>query len=274
MANTPNQIHFSDPVSHTIESSGKKYYIQNVTSNGQQIMISSEWFRSNGITIGMDKKPELMFKTSGKVRETFNVIEGEAVRQLRMPKEFLTQQNVSAGEKENKNFYKPIYNGEFMYAKLHRDCSFFNARREMIKKSELGYGEYRVVICVKGLYIGPHNENGAMASLHIRIFQIQYREVNVTCLFEASAGMLPQNTPPPTPSVVPPPPTQQPSTTNKKNARSKSKPGATRQDGNATIEAVQSKPGLTRQDGNATIEALQHVPMEAFPNAFFGDLNV
>ena len=146
-----------------------------------------------------------------------------------------------------------------MFAKLHRDCSVFNARREMIKRSDLGYGEYRVLLCVKGLYIGKNNENGVTASLHIIIFQIQYREVNVACLFESSAGMVVHSTPPTTPSTVPPPPpqapTEQPSTTNKKNARNK------------------AKPGLARQNGNPVVEAQQQVPTEALPQDFFIDLH-
>ena len=243
------KIHFSDPVCHTIESSGKKYYMQNATSNGQDIMICSDWFRSDGVKPGLDKKPELMFKTAGRVRDVFNVIESEAVRQLRMPPELLAQMGVVAGQTDNQMMYKPIYNGDFMYAKLHRDCSFFNSRREMIKKSDLGYGEYRVVVHVKGLYIGSHNENGALASLHVRIFQIQFREVNVACLFETSVGMVslpcPHDTPPETPVTNPSVSTQgQPSSSTKKNTRKNAKTPLQRQNP-VVIEPVQQAPAET-----------------------------
>ena len=260
-------IHFSDPVPQIIESSGKKYYMQKATNNGQDIMICSDWFRSKGIKIGLDKQPELMFKTAGRVREAFNEIESEAVRQLRMPQEFLSQLGVIAGQMDMKTLYKPIYRGDFLYAKLHRDCSFFNNRREMIKNSDLGYGDYRVVICIKGLYIGGHNENGALASLHIRIFQIQYREVNVSCLFESSAGLISNcplpatqsthSTPPETPSTIPPPPTQ-PSTTAKKTAR----------------KTTKATPIAPRPNGEVHLEALQQAPTEVLPHDFFSNLNV
>ena len=263
MTNSTHQIHFNDPTCHTIESAGKNYYMQNATINGQDILISSEWFRSEGIKAGMDKKPELMFSTAGKFREALNIIESEAVRQLRMPAE-LTFGN--DGQKDNKSLYKPVYNGPYMYAKLHRDCSFFNSRREAIKKTDLGYGEYRVVVAIRGLYIGSHDENGPRASLHMRIFQIQFREVNVTCLFEnatgllsnASCGTLPNSaTPPETPSSIPPQPQQpqqQPSSASKK----------TRKNAKAT---------LPRQNGGV-IEAMQHAPTEALPQDFFGDFNL
>ena len=275
MTNSPTEtfnIHFGDPISQKIESSGKKYYMQNVVNNGQDVMICSDWFRSDGIKFGIDRKPELLFKTSGRLRETLNVIESEAVRQLRIPPDFLSQSGIIADHVDNKSLYKPLYHGEFMYAKLHRDCSFFNNRREMIKGSDLGYGDYRVVICVKGLYIGSHNENGAMASLHIRIFQIQYREVNMTCLFEtATSGMIskglmtsPHNTSPQTSSTIPPPPQEtsytlppppppQPSTTTKKNGRK-----------NAKVKANGDVPG----------EYQQEVPVEALPTDFIHDLTV
>ena len=271
MTNSPTlNIHFSDPTCETIQSSGKKYYMQNATSNGQEIMICSDWFRSDGIKLGLDKKPELLFKTAGRVRDALKVIESEAVRQLRMPSELLSQLGVNAGQTENKTLYKPIYNGDYMYAKLHRDCSFFNTRREMIKKSDLGYGDYRVVIAVKGLYIGSHGENGALASLHIRVFQIQYREVNVTCLFESLAGMVsncstpsthntPPETPsifPPAPTIIPPPPPSQPSSSTKKNSRKGTK-------------AV-----LSRQNAEMPIEPLQQAPVEGLPHDFFADLHV
>ena len=263
MANsTPYNIHFSDPVPHIIESNGKKYYMQNATNNGQDIMIVSDWFRSDGIKPGFDKKPELMFKTAGRVRDALNVIEGEAVRQLRMPPDMLAQSGVDAQPTDNKMLYKPLYNGDFMYAKLHRDCSFFNTRREMIKKTDLGYGEYRVVAQVKGLYIGSHNENGALASLHVRILQVQYREVNVACLFEPLVGMLsnhsPHSTPPETPVTNPPVPAQsQPSSSAKKTTRKNAKTPLSQKNAAAAAAA------------GAVIEPVQQVPTEMLPPDFF-----
>ena len=257
MANTTSyNIQFSDPVPHIIESSGKKYYMQDATNNGQDIMIVSDWFRSDGIKPGLDQKPELMFRTTGKVRDMLNMIESEAVRQLRMPSELLAQMGVDAQATDNKMLYKPLYNGDYLYAKLHRDCSFFNARQEMIKKSELGYGEYRVVVQVKGLYIGSHNENAALASLHIRIFQVQFREVNVTCLFDTPVAWLsnhsPHNTSPETPVTNPPAPAQgQPSSSTKKNTRKN------------------AKAPLSRQNDAAVIEPMQQVPTETLPSEFF-----
>lgn len=254
---SPNQIYFSDPIPQTIESTGKKYYMQNATNNGQDIMVCSDWFRIDGIKAGLDKKPEMLVKMSGRVRETFNVIEKEAVQQLRVPPDMLESLKISAEQMNNDKFYKPLYSGEFMYIKLHRDCSFFNSRRELVRRSELGYGEYRVLLCVKGLYIGSNAENGAMASLHIRIFQIQFREVNGACLFEASACLHAQNTPPPTQTINQPSPvnqplqTQQPSTSNKKNSRGK------------------SKPALARQNAVEVVEAEQQVPTEISPHDFF-----
>ena len=264
-AMTGHKIQFSDPVPHVLESVGKTYYMQDATNNGQQIMICSDWFRSDGIKIGLDKKPELMFKTAGRVREALNIIENEAVRQLRMPSELQSLVVKNGGQMDNKSLYKPVFGGDYMYAKLHRDCSFFNSRREMIKKNDLGYGDYRVVCVIRGLYIGSQNGDSVMASLHVRIFQIQYREVNVTCLFENAAGMLSNmsggmvtnsSSPPETPTISPlAQPQPQPSTSSRKNSRK----GA--------------KPALPRQN-NGPVEAMQHVPTEALPQDFYEDFNI
>ena len=108
--------------------------MQNASINGQDIMISSDWFRCDGVKPAFDKKFEIMFKTAGRVREALNFIEGEAVRQLRIPPELLPQTSVSGGRIDNRRLYKPIYSGDFMYAKLHRDCTIFNSRREMVRK--------------------------------------------------------------------------------------------------------------------------------------------
>ena len=254
------KIQFAEPISQIIESNGKKYYMQLATNNGQDIMICSDWFRSDGMKAGIDKKPEMLLKTGGRLREVLNVIEAEAVKQLHIPSELVSQFGLTATQLDGKTFYKPVHNGEYMYIKLHRDCAFFNAKREVMKKCDVGYGEYRVVIHVKGLYIGQ-NENGPTASLHLRIFQVQYRDVNVTCLFETSAGLLtnasqpntqnPQNMPPETPSANPP----QPTTSGKKNGRKGAK---------ATLQ---------RQNGTM-IESQQQVPLEVLPQDFISEFNI
>ena len=137
-----------------------------------------------------------------------------------------------------------------MYAKLHRDCSYFNSRREAMKEKDLGYGDYRVVVAIRGLYIGSYDGNGPKASLHVRIFQIQYREVSVTSLYENSTGLLSNSscgtflnssTPPETPSTIPLKPQQQPSTSNKK-TRKDAKPALPPQNG-AVIEATRTNRG-------------------------------
>ena len=252
------KIHFSDPIPQVIHTTGKKYYMQLATNNGQDILICSEWFRSDGLKPGIDKKPEILFKTAGKCRDALNVIENEAIRQLRMPPEVLSELGLSAGQLENKALYKPLHKGEFMYAKLHRDCSFFNAKRESIKNSDLAYGDYRVVIAVKGLYIGSHSENGTKASLHVRIFQLQYREVNVACLFDGVTGMLTNGSQIATPSTSQPPPPPQPaqaSTAGRKNGRKNAKPPMMRQN-------------------EMVIEGTSAAALESLPPDFFNDFNI
>ena len=259
-------IQFADPEARTLESLGKTYYTQDVTNHGQEIMLCTDWFKSDGVQGGIGGKPEMMFKTTGAVREVLNIIEGEAVRQLRVPVEVMREYGINAEVTENKALYKPLFNSEYLFAKLHRDCTIFNTRRELMKREALGYGEYRVVIHVKGLYIGNLNLEGKVASLTVRIYQIQYRPVNVTCLFESAPGLMTGNLPKPTAQGmqtetaqnskqnIPPTPQAQASTTGKKNAK---KPG---------------RSSLSRQ--NAMIEPQQQNPTESMATDFFEDFNI
>ena len=180
-------ITFDKPCRRVIEQAGKIYFFQEVKNHNADVMIVSEWFRGDGAKPGFDKKPEMFVKVDGHMRAVLDVFESEAVKQLKVTDDVLRQMGIAqqSANVDSKAVYKPVFRGEYMYVKLHRDCAAFNARKEVMRTCNLGYGEYRVVLNVTGLYIGLNSDLDLTASLHIRVYQIQFRDVNVTCLFDS-----------------------------------------------------------------------------------------
>ena len=185
----PTKLHYGDPEIRDI-GCGRFYYLQPLKCDGKDLYVASDWFRSDGIKFGLDRKPEMLAKVDGMVRNVLTICENEAIRQLKVPDDVLKQNNVNICS--NELLYRNLYkDSNFLYAKLHRDCTFFNDQQKLIKRDELTYGEYRVVILVNGIYIGANAQNGKLASLQFRIYQIQFRKVEVQCLFDPVVGFVP-----------------------------------------------------------------------------------
>lgn len=226
---------FGDPIQVDLQSLGKSYYLQHLSTenNAHNVLITSDWFRSEGIKSGCNNRAEMLFKTSGVVRHYLNAIEAAAVQQLKIPVNLLQEHGIS-NECPIPNLYRPLNQTENLYAKLERDCPIFDSRRQTIKKEDTGFGEYRVLLHVKGLYLGPHSSPGKLASLQMRISQIQYREVNVTCLLEPMAGlcrnqMQTMSAPSPIATSTPNKPPQVPAPNAPKKGRQRQKPALQRQ---------------------------------------------
>ena len=235
---------FGEPLRCELQSLGKAYYLQNLTldNGGLNVLITSDWFQSDGIKTGVNNKAEMMFKTSGIVRSYLNAIEASAIHQLKIPIDLVHEHGIS-NDIPAPSLYRALSQSEYLYAKLERDCPIFNMKRNIIKKEETGFGEYRILLHVKGLYIGSHSTPGKLASLQMRINQIQYKEASMTCLLEPMAGLcrirmdsasmplpMPASTPTPIATSTPTkaaPPTVVPSAPKK--ARQRQKPMLQRQ---------------------------------------------
>ena len=248
---------FEDPVLHELTGLGKCYHLQKLTvEDGQDVLITSGWFRADGIKHGFDKKPEISFHVNGMVREILSQIETEAVRQLKIPLELLQQHNISP-DGHLYNVYRPLSSSQYLYGKLQRDCVIFNNRRQVIRKEDAGFGEYRVLLHVKGLYIGSHSQEGKLASLHMRIIQIQYREANFTCLLDPTPGL----TRNPVLTVI--------NTPVAKPVTAQTVPNAPKK----TSRSRQNKPVLQRQ--NAMVDAqLSGKVTENIATDFFADIDI
>ena len=213
---------FGEPLRYDLQSLGKAYYLQtlSIDNSGINVLITSDWFQSDGIKTGVNNKAEMLFKTSGIVRSYLNAIEGAAMQQLKIPIDVVREHGIP-NDCPAPSLYRALNQSDYMYAKLERECPIFNSKRHIIKRENTGFGEYRILLHVKGLYIGSHSTPGKLASLQMRISQIQYREVSMTCLLEPMAGLcrtqmetmpMPVSTPTPIATSTPtkPPPTPAP----------------------------------------------------------------
>ena len=235
-------VKFDPPQRQDLINAGRHYYTQNLNYNGRDLLFTTDWFKSEGIRYGLDKKPEMLVSISPTFHKVFKFIEDESIRQLKIPPEFQINQS-------NENVFKRLPQLNRIYAKLNRDTTFYNKYCNPLKREDLSYGEYRVVIQVKGLYIGPHGQANKLASLQLRICQIQFSPLTVQCLFNMGNPLIaqPQNV-----TAMNPPDTPQPGQTKKLR-----RPKLQRQ--NAVVESK--------------IQENSQRPVEQFPTDFFADLD-
>ena len=227
---------------HDLSNQNRHYYTQDLIYNDRELIFTTDWFRSGGIHFGLDKKPEMLVPTSPFFFRVYKAVEDEAVRCLKLPPEFQLQQS-------NEEAFRRLPTLSKVYAKFDHDIAFFDKQSRPIKQEDLGHGEYRVILHVKGLYIGPHGRSlNKFASLQLRIKQVQFVQVPVTCLFSAPVAM------PHLVTAMNPPETPQPGVT-KKLRRTK----AQRQN---TTPVVEDK-----------IQENHVRPMEQYPTDFFTDLD-
>ena len=174
------KIYFNVPERHDLASNNRYYYMQALTYNGEDLYLESDWFESDGVKFNPAMKLEMMFRSNGIMKESLDMVQSEALRQLIIPAEY----NIAAEDKQR--VYKLLPKSNYLFAKLGRGVQYFNQNCQPIMRESLAYGQYRVIIHVKGIYIGPHGDTPARASLQMKIKQIQYVPVFIPCLFSSS----------------------------------------------------------------------------------------
>ena len=223
------------------------YYTQNIKYQGQELLLSTDWFNSNGIKDTVDRKNEILVPLPSNYMSLLKVIENLAINGgLVIPSEF--QVNVS-----NDAIFKHTPALPRLYIKLHHEATFFDQNCRPLKLKDLAMGDFRAMIHVKGLYIG-HHPSGKLASLQLRVMQLQNIPRIKPCMFSpvvASSLNLYNNSP----NTLVPPQTPQ--------------PGAEP----APLTKKGRKPKLKRQ--NAISEAkIQQRRTDTLPSDFFNDLDL
>ena len=178
MTFNPSDIKFEEPVCHPILSLGRHYYTQALKCKGNDLLLTSECFLSHGVSCNhMDNKPEIKVKNCQGIVNVLHAIEETAMKQLKLPSEY---QHTGAIQP----IFKRLPTSSNLFFKLSHDAVFFDKNKNMIQPVNAGYGNYRVILKVVGIYIGPHGNTEKLASLQVRIIQLQYDNANPQCFFD------------------------------------------------------------------------------------------
>ena len=162
-----NDLKFEDPACNELVNLHRHYYTQALKYQGKDLFLQSDWFHSAGLKDSIDRKKEMLVTLTPEVRGVLKNIEDLAIRSgLKLPAEY---QHVS----HSVDIFKSLPDRQNFYLKLNYDASAFDKNGQALKFEQLDRGDYRVVIHVKGLYIGFH-PSGKLVSLQLRIAQLQH----------------------------------------------------------------------------------------------------
>ena len=237
---------FESPVRNDLPTSGRYYFTQSLKYKGQDFFIPTEWFKSTGPQEAFDKKNEMLVPLQPDILNILNEIENLALRDgLKMPPDYQV-----TGSKEE--IFKRLPTRPRLYIKVAYDVVCYNKHNQIVKFTSLGMGDYRVMIQVKGLYIGSHVTTSKLVSLQLRISQIQYIANVPTCMFSMVTVPIASDM----------------------NASEKAIPSI--QQGNDTVKKSGRKPKLPRQNaiGEKSVQPVEQARVESLPSTFFDDIDI
>ena len=75
-----------------------------------------------------------------------------------------------------------------LFVKINHDALLFDKLCSPLELSKNMFGDYRVIVHVKGLYIGPH-QHDKLVSLQLRISQLQFIPKKPHCMFNLVSAL-------------------------------------------------------------------------------------
>lgn len=178
-----SKIKLSVPFRHSLNQGSETFFTQPLSYDGNELYMISPWFKSSGVSysnIFEKSKPEMLVRLSKDMKKAFTDIENEAIKQFYIPSDFIVPTGTT---KESLFKYIPDVNN--LFVKLSPECMIYDTSFKNINKKDLSFGNYRVVLHVVGVYIGNMQQcRGKMASLTVRISQIQFVPIHNPCLFQ------------------------------------------------------------------------------------------
>ena len=174
-------ITFEEPNIHYFSGvENKHFYLQELKYQNKSLYIQSDWFVSEGPKVNSFQKPEILLKAAGAVKNTLQSIEALAKAQIKYPTEY------EVDEEKKDEYFKCIPDkSDFLYCKMAQDAQCFDIDCHPLAPQSLSYGRYRAILHVKGIYIGQHGPSKSLASLMIKVEQLQYESLVLPCLFSS-----------------------------------------------------------------------------------------
>ena len=118
MTFNPTDITFEEPTRHQIFPLGRYYFTQALKCSGNDLIIASDWFLSNGMSYDqIDSKPEIKFFNCQAIVKVLHTIEDVAVKQMKLPSQFKHSGS-------NESVFKHFPSAHNFLFKLSSDCVF------------------------------------------------------------------------------------------------------------------------------------------------------
>ena len=176
-----NKFSISPPIARENEHV-PKHYVQYLHYENESLVFQSNAFTSNGPKLGLNKGFQLLTTLSKETRDMLSQVEQYAITNLQLPAPIAEKWQQHMENSGDTVPFKRLYEGTNLYIKLAHDVQLFNMDHFENGKYQpfpsnppLGRGSYVVLIEAPMIYIGSHNANPKVASLHLRITQIVYR---------------------------------------------------------------------------------------------------
>ena len=254
---------FEEPVRQELHGVDRYYYTQNLKYQGKDLLLPTHWFTSRGLRESFERKTEIYVPITPEMLSLLRQIEAHAIAVgMKVPVELQPNENVS-----RESLFKHLPEKQGYFIKVIHDATHFDKLCNPMSIEPNRFGQYRVMIHVKGLYLGYH-PSGKVASLQLRVQQTQYIPKIVPCLFSSLPINLQLETEAQGVCVnVPqtPQPTSEPMSLASNNAATMLPP-----------KKKGRKPKLQRQ--NAMVENQEQQSerrkMESLPSDFFTDLDL
>lgn len=173
----PSDIDFTKPV--TVVNEAYSCHYQYASIKGEPIYIQTPKFYSKGsIKSRFNDKLQLILPSHCAL--TLLKVDAKAKNMFQLPKDAVNQ---SWKRFAKDDIYKSI-DGDKLYLKFSNDYSCYDTDGNVMNDCELSAGDYTLILHVIGIYIGSHGSSSHMASLMVRIKQVQFSaKVQSECLF-------------------------------------------------------------------------------------------
>ena len=173
-------LKFEDPIRTDLQ--GRHYYTQALKHEQGNICLMTDWFESGGARM-FDKKLQMNVTFTKENLELIKYLEDFAInRGLKLPVEY--QINVPI-----EHVFKRLpLNKPNLIVKIDFDGVCFDKTCSQMQLLPELFGDYRVIVQVKGLYIGPHS-NDKLVSLQLRIVQLQFVPKKRACMFSFASSL-------------------------------------------------------------------------------------
>ena len=173
-------LQFEEPVRYEINGGEKQYYMQDIKYNGQDLYLQSDWFLSKGPrkNIFNNAKTEILVTVDKNLKEVMKALENVAKTKVIYPAEYQIDSN-----QKDKYFKCLPEDKKCIFGKIGQGIQCYDKNCKAMNFDKLDYGNYRVIFMVKGIYIGTHGPSDHLASLHMKVMQIQYSALNLPCMF-------------------------------------------------------------------------------------------